>query len=76
MAQTYESWARSSGSTRYRWANPAAGRGRDATEETDSGAFTEATPLYEAGWSSARIGDRLGFNGTTVIKHQSAVCSH
>jgi hypothetical protein len=28
---------------------------------------TEATRLYEAGWSSARIGEGPGFNGTTVI---------
>jgi hypothetical protein len=26
-----------------------------------------AVKLYGAGWSSARIGDRLGFNGTTII---------
>jgi hypothetical protein len=26
-----------------------------------------AVRLYGAGWSSARIGDRLGFNGTRII---------
>jgi hypothetical protein len=42
------------------------------TDRLDSGgdyfaAGSSKTILVGAGWSSARIGDRLGFNGTTII---------
>ena len=28
----------------------------------------EAARLYHSGWSSARIGEQLGFNGTTIVR--------
>jgi DNA-binding CsgD family transcriptional regulator len=32
----------------------------------DDDAIAQATRLYEGGWSVARIGDRLGVDGTTI----------
>nr|WP_275402613.1 helix-turn-helix domain-containing protein [Streptomyces sp. SID13031] len=50
----------------YSWADPGAGgvtiRPRGLTPDQ----VAEAARLYEEGCSSARIGERLGFNGQTI----------